>query len=74
MKQINTENTQTQITEKVNHQDLEFNDIVVYNEMAENTEVRINMLAQINNQLNQLQEMSLRRQYLMKEVFQQFID
>jgi|GEM_PF-4748283 len=49
---------------------LEFADIVIYNEMTDQTAVKLNLLEQIHAQLNQLEEMSLRRQFIMKEVLQ----
>jgi hypothetical protein len=47
---------------------LEFSDVVVYNEMADKTSVKLNLVEQIQSQLNQLEEMNQRRNFLMKEV------
>jgi photosystem II stability/assembly factor-like uncharacterized protein len=38
------------------------------NEMADETSVKLNLIEQIHSQLNQLEEMNQRRQFLMKEV------
>jgi len=49
---------------------LEFNDVVVYNEMADQTSVKLNLIEQIRSQLNQLEEMNQKRQFLMKEILE----
>ena len=49
---------------------MEFNEVVVYNEMADHTSVRLNLLEQINSQLGQLETMIQRREFVMKEIFQ----
>lgn len=51
---------------------LAWDDIVVYNEMAEQTSLRMNLLDQIKKQMNQLEEMSARRQFLTKELMNYF--
>jgi hypothetical protein len=48
---------------------LEFNEVTVYHEMADQTSVKLNLIEQIQSQLNQLNEMNLRKQYLLKEIF-----
>lgn len=53
---------------------LEFSDIVVYNEMADQTSVKLNLLEQINNQINQLEEMSHKRRFMMKEILQYIVE
>ncbi len=53
---------------------LEFGDVVVYNEMADQTSLKINLLEQINNQLAQLEEISDKRRFMMKEVLQFITD
>lgn len=53
---------------------LEFGEVTVYNEMADQTSVKLNLLEQIQSQLNQLDEMTQRRQFMMKEVLQHIID
>ena len=55
-------------TEKSTDFSLEFSDVVVYNEMADQTSVKLNLIEQIHSQLNQLEEMNHRRNFLMKEV------
>ena len=47
---------------------LGWDDILVYDEMAEQTSVRTNLLQQIKKQMSQLAEMSARRQFLTKEI------
>lgn len=47
---------------------LEFGDMVVYNEMADQTSVKLNLIEQIHSQLNQLEEMNHKRQFLLKEI------
>lgn len=47
---------------------LEFNDVVVYNEMADQTSVKLNLIEQIRSQLNQLEEMNHKRQFMMREI------
>ena len=55
-------------TEISNGSSLEFADVVVYNEMADQTSVKLNLISEIHSQLNRLDEMSQRRQFLMKEI------
>jgi hypothetical protein len=67
--------TQNEVTENslaVNS--LQFADVVVYNEMADQTSVKLNLIEQIHAQLNQLEEMTSKRQFMMKEVLQHIID
>lgn len=63
VKQTNT--TETEVSEA---RSLEFADMVVYNEMADQTSVKLNLISEIHSQLNRLDEMSHRRQFLMKEI------
>ncbi|MBY0554803.1 hypothetical protein K2P97_09755 [bacterium] len=66
---------QTEVTEKEYSVDsLEFADVVVYNEMADQTSVKMNLIEQIHAQLNQIEEMTHKRQFMMKEVLQHIID
>ncbi|MFZ3231570.1 MAG: hypothetical protein WA160_15285 [Pseudobdellovibrio sp.] len=68
MKTINTL-VSVEIENSQNENNLHgYADVVVYNEMAEHTSVRITLLEQIRNQMNQLEEMSARRQFVMKEL------
>jgi hypothetical protein len=53
---------------------LEFFDVVVYNEMADQTSIKMNLIEQIHSQLNQLEEMNHKRQFMMKEILQHIID
>lgn len=62
---------QTQIVEenyKVNS--LEFGEVVVYNEMADQTSIKLNLIEQLHAQLNQIEEMTQKRQFMMKEILQ----
>ena len=63
VKQTNT--TETEVSEA---RSLEFADMVVYNEMADQTSVKLNLISEIHSQLNRLDEMSHRRQFLMREI------
>ena len=49
-------------------------DVWVYNEMADQTSVKISLVEQIHAQLNQLEEMTHKRQFLLKEVLQYIAD
>ena len=60
---------QTTATE-ANTVNVEFGDVLVYNEMADQTSVKLNLIEQIHAQLNQLEEMNQKRQFLMKEVLE----
>lgn len=51
-----------------NANSLAWNDVVIYQEMADNTSVRMNFIQHIQNQMAQLQEMTARRQFLTKEI------
>ncbi len=50
----------------------DWNDITVYNEMADQTSQKINLLKHIKKQMVQLQEMSERRQFVTKELMNYF--
>ncbi|MGZ3691171.1 MAG: hypothetical protein ACXVAX_06695 [Pseudobdellovibrio sp.] len=60
---------QTSATESVSVT-VEFGDVLVYNEMADQTSVKLNLIEQIHAQLNQLEEMNQKRQFLMREVLE----
>lgn len=60
--------TQTTVVESNSIVSLEFGDVMVYNEMADQTSVKLNLIEQIHTQLNQLEEMNQKRQFLMKEI------
>ena len=49
---------------------VEFGEVLVYNEMADQTSVKLNLINQIRMQLNQLEEMNQKRQFLMKEILE----
>ncbi len=62
---------QNQVTEnEASIPTLEFSDVVVYNEMADQTSVKLNLIEQIRSQLNQLEEMNHKRQFMMKEILE----
>lgn len=67
---VQTENIQ-QLDEERNS--LVWDDVIVYNEMADQTSLRLNLLEQIKNQMTQLEEMSARRQFLTKELMTYFV-
>jgi hypothetical protein len=50
---------------------VQFGEVLVYNEMADQTAVRMNLLEQINSQMAQIDELNQRRQYVLKEIIQQ---
>lgn len=61
--------TQTQVIEAdVSVKSLEFGDMVVYNEMADHTSVKLNLIEQIHSQISQLEEINQKRQFLMKDI------
>lgn len=60
--------TLTTVVENNSIVSLEFGDVMVYNEMADQTSVKLNLIEQIHTQLNQLEEMNQKRQFLMKEI------
>ena len=77
MKTLNgtqTEGVQDGTTSEVIEQNnsLVWNDVPVYDEMADQTLTHINLLEQIKKQMNQLEEMSARRQFLTKELMTYF--
>ena len=72
MKIVN-QNTQTNPT--ANHQEensLNWDDMTVYNEMADQTSQKLNLLEHMKKQMSQLQEMSERRQFVTKELMNYF--
>ena len=48
--------------------EISFGDVLVYDEMADQSYSHFNVLEQIKQQMSQLQEMSARRQFLTKEI------
>ncbi|MBC7420301.1 MAG: hypothetical protein H7328_06185 [Bdellovibrio sp.] len=74
MKIVNV-NQKTEINEQVTqNMAIEFSDVVVYNEMSDHTTVRMNLIEQMHAQLNQLDVMIQRREFVMKEIFHQLAD
>ena len=70
MKNLETTKS-TQLTEEIfNVNKLEFGDVVVYNEMSDNTSIKLNLIEQLHAQLNQIDELMLKRQFMMREVLQ----
>jgi hypothetical protein len=53
---------------------MDYGDLVVYNEMTEQTTVRLKIAEQINLQLKQLDELTKKRQFMLKEVLQHIIE
>ena len=53
---------------EVNSRELEFADVVVYDEMADQTSVKVNLISEIHSQLNRLDEMTHKRQFMMREI------
>lgn len=53
---------------------VEFGDVTVYHEMGDQTSVKLNLIEQIHQQLNQLELMNSKRQFLMKEILQVVVD
>jgi len=74
MKTVNTtnQNSTNQDLSSSEGNSLQFSDVIVYNEMADHTAVRLNLLEQIKKQMNQLEEMSARREFLTKEILTYF--
>lgn len=52
---------------------LQFNEVVVYQEMADQTSIRLNLVEQIHAQMNQLDEMVGRKQFMIKEIFNEIV-
>jgi hypothetical protein len=75
MKNLNL-NPQVGSVENVSSEDaqhLEFNEVVVYQEMADQPAVRLNLIQQIQMQMSQLDEMVGRKQFLLKEIFNEIV-
>ena len=52
---------------------LEFNDIMIYQEMGDQTSVRLNLIEQIHAQINQLDEMVSRKNFVMNEICNEIV-
>lgn len=75
MKLVSSTNSSSQVenhSEVESSNSLQFNDVVVYNEMADQTEIKMNLLEQLQSQMSQLEEMSERRQFVLKELMNYF--
>lgn len=75
MKNLNltTPINQAEKTENLDSNHLEFNDVMVYQEMADQPAVRLNLVQQIHAQMNQLDEMIGRKQFILKEIFHEIV-
>ena len=76
MKNLNLQNQTTEIgsaeaASSTGH--LEFNDIMIYQEMGDQTSVRLNLIEQIHAQINQLDEMVSRKNFVMKEICNEIV-
>lgn len=70
---LNSQNKQVETNENLNSDHLEFNEVVVYKEMADQPSVRLNLIQQIHAQMNQLDEMIDRKQFVLKEIFNEIV-
>ncbi len=52
---------------------LQFNEVIVYQEMADQTSIRLNLVEQIHAQIGQLDEMIGRKQFMIKEIFNEIV-
>jgi hypothetical protein len=75
MKNLNltSQVNQTETNENLNSDHLEFNEVVVYKEMADQPAVRMNLIQQIHAQMNQLDEMLDRKQFVLKEIYSEIV-
>ncbi len=75
MKNLNSTSQvkQTETNENLNSDYLEFNEIVIYKELADQPAVRMNLIQQIHAQLNQLDEMIDRKQFVLKEIHSEIV-
>ena len=67
MKTVN-ENIEDTTTTHSESNSLAWDDVMIYNEMADQPSVRTNILEQIKKQMAGLQEMTARRQFLTREI------
>ena len=72
MKSVTENNTEIVASTLPAENSFAWNDVTVYNEMTEPTSQSTNLLQQIKNQMQQLEEMSARRQFLTKELMNYF--
>lgn len=62
------ENTEVTTTTYSEGNSLAWDDVMIYDEMADQPSVRSNLLEQIKKQMAGLEEMSARRQFLTREI------
>lgn len=62
------ENTEVTTTTYSESNSLAWDDVMIYDEMADQPSVRSNLLEQIKKQMAGLEEMSARRQFLTREI------
>ena len=72
MKTMNQVTNENPSTSQPKENSLSWNDITVYNEMADQTSQKMNLLEHIKKQMQQLEEMSERRQFVTKELMNYF--
>lgn len=64
---------QAEVSQASNEAHLSFNEIVVYQEMSDQPAVRLNLIQQIHAQMNQLDEMLERKQFILKEIYHEIV-
>lgn len=67
------ENQEAETNENFNSDHLQFNDVVVYQEMADQPSVRMNLVQHIHTQMTQLDEMLSRKQFFLKEIHNEIV-
>lgn len=74
MKNLNSTTQPGQTETNQDHsENLQFNEIVVYQEMADQPAVRLGLVQQIHMQMNQLDEMLGRKQFVLKEIYHEIV-
>ncbi len=76
MKNLNLQNEiveNNSSNESLSIDHLEFNEIVVYQEMGDQTSVRLNLVDQIHAQMSQLDQMLSRKSFVMKEIYNEIV-
>lgn len=68
MKTTNSQNENLQNESVGSSRQARFDEVVVYNELADQSVSKIHLLQQINSQLSQLDSMIHRRRFLLKQV------
>ena len=72
MKIVNQISNENPVVAPQENNSLNWNDLTVYNEMADQTSQKLNLLEHMKKQMSQLEEMSARRQFLTKELMNYF--